>query len=60
MDEKPDSLEFTRDLGFISIPRRLRYDPGKPFHFGIVLNISFGIASTFSELTLSLLLRSGD
>ncbi|KAF9465722.1 major facilitator superfamily domain-containing protein [Collybia nuda] len=45
--EKTDSEEFTKDLGFIPIPRRLRYDADKPFHFGMVLNISFGIASTF-------------
>jgi hypothetical protein len=40
---------FTKDFGFIPIPRRLRYNPEEPFHFGIFLNISFGFASTFSE-----------
>ncbi|KAJ7162861.1 major facilitator superfamily domain-containing protein [Mycena filopes] len=35
------------DLGFVPIPRRLRYDPQKPFHFGLVLNVLFGFASTF-------------
>ncbi|KAG6838454.1 hypothetical protein C0991_011547, partial [Blastosporella zonata] len=35
------------DLGFIPIPRRLRHDPKKPFHFGILLNVAFGFASTF-------------
>ncbi|KAF8208984.1 major facilitator superfamily domain-containing protein [Mycena galopus ATCC 62051] len=38
---------MTRDLGFLPIPRRLRYDPQKPFHFGLVLNALFGFASTF-------------
>ncbi|KAJ7480608.1 major facilitator superfamily domain-containing protein [Mycena latifolia] len=38
---------MTHDLRFISIPRRLRYDPQKPFHFGLLLNVLFGFASTF-------------
>ncbi|KAF8194412.1 major facilitator superfamily domain-containing protein [Mycena galopus ATCC 62051] len=38
---------MTHDFGFLPIPRRLRYDPQKPFHFGIVLNALFGFASTF-------------
>ncbi|KAJ7101552.1 major facilitator superfamily domain-containing protein [Mycena belliarum] len=37
----------THDFGFIPIPRRLRYDPEKPFHFGLLLNVLFGFASTF-------------
>ncbi|KAJ7119752.1 major facilitator superfamily domain-containing protein [Mycena epipterygia] len=37
----------THDFGFLPIPRRLRYDPKKPFHFGLVLNVLFGFASTF-------------
>lgn len=40
---------ITRDFDLIPIPKRLRYDPLKPFHFGIVLNVGFGFASTFSE-----------
>lgn len=40
---------YTTDLGFLVIPKRLRYDKDKPFHFGWVLNAGFGIASTFSE-----------
>ncbi|KAJ6555005.1 major facilitator superfamily domain-containing protein [Mycena vulgaris] len=41
--EKP----MTHDFGFLPIPRRLRYDAQKPFHFGLVLNVLFGFASTF-------------
>ena len=37
------------DLGFIPIPKRLRWDPDKPVHFGLALNIVLGIAGTFSE-----------
>ncbi|KAJ7101557.1 major facilitator superfamily domain-containing protein [Mycena belliarum] len=37
----------THDFGFIPIPHRLRYDPQKPFHFGLLLNVLFGFASTF-------------
>ena len=40
---------YTKDFGLIPIPRHLRYDPSKPFHFGIALNVAFGFASTFSE-----------
>lgn len=35
------------DLGFIPIPKRLRWDPDKPVHFGLALNIVLGIAGTF-------------
>ncbi|KAJ3875326.1 MFS superfamily [Lentinula edodes] len=38
----------TTDFGLIPIPERLRYHPDKPpFHFGLLLNASFGFASTF-------------
>lgn len=40
---------ITKDFGLIPIPKRLRYDSSKPFHFGIALNIAFGFASTFGE-----------
>lgn len=39
------------DFGFLPILPRLRYDPEKPFHFGLGLNIFFGLASTLSEHT---------
>ncbi|KAG6379271.1 major facilitator superfamily domain-containing protein [Boletus reticuloceps] len=32
---------------FLRPKLRLRYDPDKPFHFGLLLNLSFGFASTF-------------
>ncbi|KZP09100.1 MFS superfamily [Athelia psychrophila] len=35
------------DFGLIPVPKRLRYNPEKPFHFGTLMNISFGFASTF-------------
>ncbi|KAI0051500.1 MFS general substrate transporter [Auriscalpium vulgare] len=35
------------DFGFLPIPNRLRYDPEHPAHFGLLLNVVFGIASTF-------------
>jgi hypothetical protein len=38
----------TKDFGLIPIPKRLQYNPIEPFHFGILLNVSFGFASTFS------------
>ncbi|KAF6749473.1 major facilitator superfamily domain-containing protein [Ephemerocybe angulata] len=40
-------VQKTRDFGFLPIPPHLRYDPARPFHFGLGLNIAFGFASTF-------------
>ncbi|KAG6825945.1 hypothetical protein H0H92_001755 [Tricholoma furcatifolium] len=45
--EKEDYKAIPTDFGLIPIPRRLRYDPEKPFHFGLLLNVGFGFASTF-------------
>jgi hypothetical protein len=46
----PDfKILLQKDFGFIPVPRHLRYDSTKPFHFGLLLNIAFGFASTFSE-----------
>ncbi|KAK0231434.1 MFS superfamily [Armillaria fumosa] len=42
----------TKDLGFIPIPRRLRYDPDRPFQFGIGLNVLFAFACTFMVANL--------
>ncbi|KAH7339637.1 major facilitator superfamily domain-containing protein [Rhizoctonia solani] len=36
------------DFGFLPIPRYLRHDPLKPFHFTLALNIFFGLASTLT------------
>jgi len=38
----------TKDFGLIPIPKRLQYNPVKPYHFGILLNVFFGFASTCS------------
>ncbi|KAF8636181.1 hypothetical protein AX17_003669 [Amanita inopinata Kibby_2008] len=46
-EEKKLQYMFKRDLGILPIPERLRFHPERPFHFGLLLNISFGIASTF-------------
>jgi hypothetical protein len=40
---------FLKDFRYLPIPKRLRYDPDKPFHFGMLLNVSFGIGSTLGE-----------
>ncbi|KAH9487202.1 Putative uncharacterized transporter YgaY [Psilocybe cubensis] len=46
--ESSDSeVQFTKDFGFLPIPKHLRYNPAKPPHFGLPLNIAFGFASTF-------------
>ncbi|KAI9464374.1 hypothetical protein HD554DRAFT_2040765 [Boletus coccyginus] len=37
------------DFRILPIPKRLRYDPDKPCHFGLLLNVSFGFAFEFSK-----------
>ncbi|KZT22826.1 MFS general substrate transporter [Neolentinus lepideus HHB14362 ss-1] len=39
--------QFTRDFWVVPIPKRLRHDPKNPPKFGLVLNATFGFASTF-------------
>ena len=46
--EEPDPT-YKTDFGFLVIPRRLRHDPARSFEWTLLLNISFGFASTFSE-----------
>ncbi|KAH9850127.1 major facilitator superfamily domain-containing protein [Lenzites betulinus] len=36
-----------KDFGFLPIPKSLRYDPEHPAHFGLAMNVTFGLASTF-------------
>ena len=48
-DDPDFNIILQKDFGFMPVPRHLRYDPTKPFHFGLLLNIAFGFASTFSE-----------
>lgn len=49
INDIPDTQQQrNRDFGILPIPRHLRYDPAKPFHFGMVLNIAFAFISTFS------------
>ncbi|KAF7318469.1 MFS general substrate transporter [Mycena chlorophos] len=45
VEQPPLILKY--DFGFVPIPRRLRHDPRRPFHFGWVLNVLFGFAATF-------------
>ncbi|KAG7088949.1 hypothetical protein E1B28_012894 [Marasmius oreades] len=47
VEETRTEHQNTRDFGFIPIPKRLRYDPKRPFHFGIALQVVFGFTSTF-------------
>ncbi|PCH40465.1 hypothetical protein WOLCODRAFT_150509 [Wolfiporia cocos MD-104 SS10] len=50
-DSPGETEAIKRDFGFLPIPRRLRYDPQNPAHFGLVLNATFGLASTFVEFS---------
>ncbi|KIK53960.1 hypothetical protein GYMLUDRAFT_923230 [Collybiopsis luxurians FD-317 M1] len=45
-------MERRKDFGIIPVPDWLRYDPDTPFHFGMFLNILFGVTSTFSVANL--------
>ncbi|KIJ61088.1 hypothetical protein HYDPIDRAFT_116342 [Hydnomerulius pinastri MD-312] len=45
-EAQPIHPTYRYDFGFLPIPKRLRYDQDKPFHFGMLLNVSFGISST--------------
>jgi hypothetical protein len=50
LEDKEQEIEsFDKDFGFLPIPKRLRYQPNQHFHFGLFLNVFFGIASTFSK-----------
>ncbi|KAL1705789.1 major facilitator superfamily domain-containing protein [Schizophyllum commune] len=49
--EEPDPT-YKTDFGFLVIPRRLRHDPARPFEWTLLLNISFGFASTFTVANL--------
>jgi hypothetical protein len=40
---------YRKDLGFLVVPKHARYDPNKPFHFGLLMNIAFGLGATLSE-----------
>jgi hypothetical protein len=45
----PADPTFLKDFRCLPIPKRLRYNPDKPFYFGMLLNVSFGIGSTLGE-----------
>ena len=48
--KEPDEFRpIKTDFGFLPIPKRLCYDPKRPAHFGLLLNATFGIASTFGR-----------
>ncbi|KAJ3552570.1 hypothetical protein NM688_g4085 [Phlebia brevispora] len=46
------TLQRGTELYFIPIPKHLRHDPENPPHFGLFLNMLFGLASTFFNLGL--------
>ena len=45
--EDTTSAQFAKDFNILPIPLRLRYHEGKPFRFGMLLNVWFGLTSTF-------------
>ncbi|KAF8133308.1 major facilitator superfamily domain-containing protein [Boletus edulis] len=47
---RPSTYQF--DFGFLPIPKRLRYHPSKPFYFGTLLNVFFGVCATLVSANL--------
>ncbi|RDX44131.1 MFS general substrate transporter [Lentinus brumalis] len=45
--EEDISTGSPTDFGFLPVPSRVRYDPDHPAQFGLLMNVIFGIASTF-------------
>ena len=50
LDVRPPTYRY--NLGFLPIPKRLRYDPDKPFYFGTFLNVFFGVCTTMGKPNL--------
>jgi hypothetical protein len=48
-DRQQEEFKSTKDFGILPVPQRLRYDPDRPPQFGLMINIAFGLFSTFSE-----------
>ncbi|KZV85230.1 MFS general substrate transporter [Exidia glandulosa HHB12029] len=48
----PTFMRKTRHLGFLPIPRRLQYDPARPFEYSTLLVCIFGFASTMTVSNL--------
>jgi hypothetical protein len=47
------SFDYTKkDFGLLPIPKRLQYNPERPVHFGLWMQILFGFASTFTVSNL--------
>ncbi|KAF9047971.1 major facilitator superfamily domain-containing protein [Rhodocollybia butyracea] len=46
------SLWCPPEFGFLPVPSWLRYNPEKPFHFGLGMNIAFGLGATFTVSNL--------
>ncbi|KAH9948302.1 major facilitator superfamily domain-containing protein [Amylocystis lapponica] len=38
---------FTKDFGFLHIPRYLRHDPERPAQFSLITNVTMGFSATF-------------
>ena len=47
--EPPKDPLVDRELLIFPIPKHLRHDPEHPPHFGLFMNVLFGMASTFRE-----------
>ncbi|KAK0460015.1 MFS superfamily [Desarmillaria tabescens] len=47
VEEENHHERHKRDFGIIPIPAHLIHNPSVPFHFGLTLNIAFGVTCTF-------------
>ena len=48
LDTQVAKLQRPTNFGIVPLPKRLVYDPERPAHFGLLLNVVFGLSSTFS------------
>ncbi|KAF8527953.1 major facilitator superfamily domain-containing protein [Hysterangium stoloniferum] len=51
-DSAPVKVQRTRDFGFLPIPQRLRFYEGRPQTFGVLLQLTFAAATTFTVTNL--------
>ncbi|KAG2010426.1 membrane protein [Coprinopsis cinerea AmutBmut pab1-1] len=51
-DENKAQTPYRKDFGILFVPKNVQFDPEKPFHWGMMLNIAFGLGSMFTAANL--------
>ncbi|TFK22933.1 membrane protein [Coprinopsis marcescibilis] len=52
IQEKGHAGSYRKDFGFLVVPENVQYNLDKPAHFGIWMNIAFGMGSMFTAANL--------